>query len=185
MEDNEIYKELNDYDNGRKNKYEEHWGTLLNFLDESKLDEATISRLNKTEEEDNNSFLQNHDLLDELHESAKPKNMNDLYDKLSNVPERTNASVTKDVQSPDMNYVYQSKKKAVVMVRKKAGTQMNKHMHESSFYSQQEKPTNASAASNTGFENFNIGYKAIAGTPAPKAGHKISVSHQRPNMARK
>lgn len=52
MEDNEIYNELNNYESDHKNKYEEHWGTLLNFLDDSNIDEATISKLTATEDEE-------------------------------------------------------------------------------------------------------------------------------------
>lgn len=112
MEDSELYNELNDYNQGHKNKYEEHWGTLLNFLDESKLDEATISRLTRPED-DNESFLQNHDLMDDLKDQRRPRNMADMYDALSNVPERTTAKSGKrgaQTASPDVNYVYQSKK---------------------------------------------------------------------------
>jgi len=176
MEDNEVYDELNDYDDGHKNKYEEHWGTLLNFLDESKLDEATISRLNKSEHEENNSFLQNHDLINEIVDK-KPKNMSDMYEQLSNVPERTMSNIDRSgyqTQSPDMNYVYESKKKAVVMVRKKANTQMKKNAQESSFYSQQERPTNATAASGSKIDNLSMGYQALVGSPALRGPNKLN-----------
>ena len=51
MEDKEIYKELQGYDNTHKNKYEQHWGTLLNFLDDSNLDEIAFSEIPQREEE--------------------------------------------------------------------------------------------------------------------------------------
>jgi len=115
MEDNDIYDELQDYDSNYKNKYEEHWGTLLNFLDDSNLDEAAISGLAKPEENEdqNNNFLQNYDLNGEMKSDKKHKNMAEVYRDQS-----TMLNSNQKIESPDMNYVYQSKKKAVVMVRK-------------------------------------------------------------------
>lgn len=51
----------------------------------------------------------------------KPKNMADMYDHLSSRPGRDQSTLAKSgyqTESPEVNYVYQSKKKAVVMVRK-------------------------------------------------------------------
>lgn len=112
MEDTELYKELNDYDQTNKNKYEENWGTLLNFLDESNLDEVTMSKLSKMEDEETQSlYLQNHDLIDELKDHKRPKNMADMYDALTNVPNKTSVSIQPDGKTPEApNYVYQSQK---------------------------------------------------------------------------
>ena len=110
MEDSELYNELNNFSNGKKNKYEENWGTLLNFLDESKLDEATISRLTKREEQ-NESFLQNNDLEEESQEIRKPRNMAEVYGNIKDVPNRMKVfSADKIYESPDVNYVYRPNK---------------------------------------------------------------------------
>ena len=47
MDDSELYNELNNINPNKKNKFEENWGTLLNFLDETNLDEATVSQVVK------------------------------------------------------------------------------------------------------------------------------------------
>jgi hypothetical protein len=171
MEDNDVYDELKDYDNDHKNKYEEHWGTLLNFLDESKLDEATISRLNNNDNDDNINYLQNHDLGNEVRSDHKPKNMADVYRQKSSILKAN--EVGKD---PDDSYVYQSKKKAVVMIRKKVGTQLSKENMDSSFYSQKEGRTKASASLVSRTDEIGTGYNSMSGTPAPYRTNKVDGS---------
>ena len=110
MDDSDLYNELNNLNSNKKNKYEENWGTLLNFLDESKLDETTISKLTK-KEDDNQSFLQNHDIDEESQEIRKPRNMAEVYGSLRGTADRINAFSADQLQkSPNVNYVYKPHK---------------------------------------------------------------------------
>ncbi|CAI2383089.1 unnamed protein product [Moneuplotes crassus] len=167
MEDTEIYNELNNYDSGKQNDflqpkispYEEHWGTLLNFLDDSNIDEATLSKMTETEEE----ISLNQDIQEEVIET-KPRNMAEVY-------KQNSKKLVEDRQDDnEEDYVYQSKKKAVVMIRNKTSSQMK------------EDPMNLSVNNPTAAQSYSKNdYTAdsrggIGGTPAPTSV-KIGVSN--------
>lgn len=71
------------------------------------------------------------------------------------------------------------------MLRKKqANTQQRQGQMDSSFYSQNEKPTNVTGNTATKEELFEMGYKSIGGTPAP-ASKVLGSSSQRKPTARR
>lgn len=223
MDDENIYKELTDDSSIVVNKYEQNWGSLLNFLDDSKLGEDAIMQEIFTNaqkdrkftknvdlvDEQNDFFLKQHDITDEISSFKRNRNMADVMDKLSNVPGRSSMvkSYTADqtTSPPEPDYVYRPKKKAVIYIRKKGNNTQIKGGDgklDSSFYSQGDAPVNMSAHMSTKGENFGIGYKALSGTPlqttskaqlnisrAPKSakrknitgkGDPISVFNQKP-----
>ena len=189
MDDQNIYKELSEENQTGINKYEQNWGTLLNFLDESKLDEVTISKLADDDANVTEQYLKHHDLLDETTPPKRNRNMADIYDRLTNVPGRDTAVTSYQTASPNIDYVYKPKKKAVVMIRKKGNNTQIKTGEgqlDNSFYSQPgEKPTNISANMSAKGDSFGVGYKAMTGTPLPSTSTKAPLHVSRPKSIKR
>ena len=106
MDDSNLYNELSNANEEKPNKFEENWGTLLNFLDNSEIDETTISK-STGRNLPNQSFLQEHKLESESRNVKRPKNMAEIYDSNKLTMDRSRVlSSNRSFESPEVNYVY-------------------------------------------------------------------------------
>lgn len=106
MDDINFDNELGNEKQEQPNKFEENWGTLLNFLDNTDLEETSPSKI-QNRNDINQSFLQEQKLEDEVRNTKKPKNMAEIYDSSKIIQNRSRAiNSNRSFETPEINYVY-------------------------------------------------------------------------------